>query len=167
MALMQMLIWWENVEDWHCPSPGLFAALYLEFPELLLISYVKPMENILPLSPKLGQGKLTSLLRWDVKMDKFDMKTKFKKQRNGSIRCRNLRSIEWYQKTYVQISWDNPLNDYSEMFSSTQLHYMENLASTVILHKIEYYNKETLLYIIWTLYSVINRAIINTKIILG
>jgi hypothetical protein len=22
--------------------------------------------------------------------------------------CRNLRSIEWYQKTYVQISWDYP-----------------------------------------------------------
>jgi hypothetical protein len=38
-----------------------FAAPYLEFPELSLISYVKPMEKILPLSPGLGQGKLTTL----------------------------------------------------------------------------------------------------------
>jgi hypothetical protein len=64
--------------------------------------YVKPMENILPLSPGLGQGKLT--IRWDEKIEKFDTKTKFKKQTNGSIRGKNLRSIEWYQKTYVQIS---------------------------------------------------------------
>jgi hypothetical protein len=27
---------------------------------------------------------------------------------NGSVRDRNLRSIEWYQKTYVQISCDYP-----------------------------------------------------------
>jgi hypothetical protein len=31
-----------------------------------------------------------------------------RQQTNGSIRCRNLRSIEWYKKTYVQISWDYP-----------------------------------------------------------
>jgi hypothetical protein len=43
----------------HCPSQRLFAATYLELPGLSLISYVKPMENILPLSPGLGQGKLT------------------------------------------------------------------------------------------------------------
>jgi hypothetical protein len=35
----------ENFEDGHCPSPGLFAALNLELPELSLISYVKPIEN--------------------------------------------------------------------------------------------------------------------------
>jgi hypothetical protein len=28
-----------------CPSPGLFAAPYLEPPELSLISYVKPMHG--------------------------------------------------------------------------------------------------------------------------
>jgi hypothetical protein len=28
------------LEDGHCPSPGLFAAPYLEFPELSLISYM-------------------------------------------------------------------------------------------------------------------------------
>jgi hypothetical protein len=43
----------------HCPSLGLLAAPYLELQELSLISYVKPMENVLPLSPGLGQGKLT------------------------------------------------------------------------------------------------------------
>jgi hypothetical protein len=40
-ALMQMLIWRENFEDGHCPSPGLFAAPHLEFPELSLFSYVQ------------------------------------------------------------------------------------------------------------------------------
>jgi hypothetical protein len=58
-----MLFWRKNFEDGHCPGPGLFAALYLELPELSLISYVKvkPMENVLPLSPGMGQGKLTAL----------------------------------------------------------------------------------------------------------
>jgi hypothetical protein len=55
-----MLFWRKNVEDEHCPSPGLFAAPYLEIPELSLTSYVKPMENILPSSTGLGQGKLTT-----------------------------------------------------------------------------------------------------------
>jgi hypothetical protein len=35
-------------------------------------------------------------LRWDAKIEKFDTKTKFKKQTNGSVRCMSLRSIEWY-----------------------------------------------------------------------
>jgi hypothetical protein len=56
-----MLFWQEIFEDGHCPSSGLRAPPYLELPELSLISYVKPMENILPLSPGLGQGKLTTL----------------------------------------------------------------------------------------------------------
>jgi hypothetical protein len=60
-GLMQMLFWRENFEDGHFPSPGLFAATYLEFPELSLISYVKPIDKILPLSPGLGQGKLITL----------------------------------------------------------------------------------------------------------
>jgi hypothetical protein len=58
---MQMLFWRTNFEDGHCPSSGLFAAPYLEFPELSFISYVKPIEKVLPLSPGLGQGKLTTL----------------------------------------------------------------------------------------------------------
>jgi hypothetical protein len=57
-----MLVWRKNFEDGHCPRPGLCAAPppYLELPELSLIPYVKvkPMENILPLSLGLGQGKL-------------------------------------------------------------------------------------------------------------
>jgi hypothetical protein len=60
-ALMQMLFWRKIFENKHCPSLGLFAASYLELLELSLISYVKPMENILPLSPGLVQGKLTML----------------------------------------------------------------------------------------------------------
>jgi hypothetical protein len=48
MVLMQMLFWWKNFDDEKCPSPGLFSAAYryLEFPELSLISYVKPKEKI-------------------------------------------------------------------------------------------------------------------------
>jgi hypothetical protein len=63
-----MLFWWKNVEDGNCPSLRLFAAPYLEFPELLLISYVKPIEKYLAFEPRTGakyqicsQGKLTTL----------------------------------------------------------------------------------------------------------
>jgi hypothetical protein len=59
-VLMQMLFWRKIFEDGHCPSPGLFAAPYLELPELSF-SCVKSIENILLLSPGLGQGKLTAL----------------------------------------------------------------------------------------------------------
>jgi hypothetical protein len=45
---MQILFFAENFEDGRCPSPGLFAALYLELSELSLISYVKPMEISCP-----------------------------------------------------------------------------------------------------------------------
>jgi hypothetical protein len=45
-----------------------FAALYLEFPELLFISYVKPIAKYLAFEPRTGtktqiysQGKLTML----------------------------------------------------------------------------------------------------------
>jgi hypothetical protein len=82
---MQMLFWRKIFEDEHCPSPGLFAifaAPYLGFPELSLISYVKSIEKILPLS---SDWERVSSLRWDAKMEKFDTKTKFKKFTNGSI----------------------------------------------------------------------------------
>jgi hypothetical protein len=46
-----MLFLRKNFEDGHCASLGLFAAPYLEFPELSIISYVKPIEKVLPLSP--------------------------------------------------------------------------------------------------------------------
>jgi hypothetical protein len=44
-------------------GPGLFAAPYLELPELSLISNVKLMKkaSILQLSPGRGQGNLTTL----------------------------------------------------------------------------------------------------------
>jgi hypothetical protein len=60
-----MLVWRKSFEDGNTPSPGLFAAPYLEFTELSLISYVKkPIEKFkifLPLSPGMGQSKLTTL----------------------------------------------------------------------------------------------------------
>jgi hypothetical protein len=45
----------------NTPVSELFAAPYLELLELPLISYVyvKQIENILPLSRGLGQGKVT------------------------------------------------------------------------------------------------------------
>jgi hypothetical protein len=52
---MEMLFWRKNFDDGNCPSSGLFAAPYLEFPELSLICYVNPIEKyFLPLSPGLG-----------------------------------------------------------------------------------------------------------------
>jgi hypothetical protein len=54
------LFWRTNFEDGNCPSPGLFAATYFEFPELSFISYVKPIEKYLAFEPGQGQG-ITSL----------------------------------------------------------------------------------------------------------
>jgi hypothetical protein len=42
-----------------------------------------------------SQGKLTSR---DTKIEKFDMKTKFKKQKNMLPKDRNFRFIDCYQK---------------------------------------------------------------------
>jgi hypothetical protein len=39
------------------------------------------MENILPLSPGLGQGKLT--INWDAKIVTLDTKTKFKSKQTA------------------------------------------------------------------------------------
>jgi hypothetical protein len=47
-----MLFWRKNFEDGNCPSLGLFAALYLEFPDLSLISYVKPIVKYLAFEPR-------------------------------------------------------------------------------------------------------------------
>jgi hypothetical protein len=58
-----MLFWRKIFEDGHCPSPGLFAAPYLEFLELSLISYVKPSIVDPDPDPKLfaGSGSVTGL----------------------------------------------------------------------------------------------------------
>jgi hypothetical protein len=57
-----MLVWRKNFEDGNTPRPGLFAALYLEFTELSLISYVKTIEKYLSFEPRsIGHGKLTML----------------------------------------------------------------------------------------------------------
>jgi hypothetical protein len=42
---MQKLLWWKSFEDGNCPNPGLFETPDLEFPELSLICYVKPIET--------------------------------------------------------------------------------------------------------------------------
>jgi hypothetical protein len=49
-----MLVWRINFEDRNCPRPGLFAALYLEFPELILISNVNSIEKIFAFEPLIG-----------------------------------------------------------------------------------------------------------------
>jgi hypothetical protein len=53
------------------------------------------MENILPLSPGLGQVKLHTLT---CENRKIRHENEFKKLTNSFLRCRSLRSIEWYQK---------------------------------------------------------------------
>jgi hypothetical protein len=56
-----------------------------------------------------------SSLHWDVKMEKFDMKTKFREQSNGSISCRNLwmvlkkymwksRNLQWIPEPNLLLS---------------------------------------------------------------
>jgi hypothetical protein len=54
---MQMLVWRKNFDDGNdgnTPSPGLFAAPYLDFTALSLISYVKPTEKYLAFEPRTG-----------------------------------------------------------------------------------------------------------------
>jgi hypothetical protein len=59
------MFWRKNFADGNCPSPGLFAASFLEFPELSLMSI---SEKYLAFEPWAGtksqifsQGKLTTL----------------------------------------------------------------------------------------------------------
>jgi hypothetical protein len=63
MVLMQILVWRKIFKDGNGPSPGLFAAPYLEFPELSLISFVKPIEKYLAFEPRTEteMGKLKNL----------------------------------------------------------------------------------------------------------
>jgi hypothetical protein len=117
LGFMQMLFWRTNFEDGNCPNPGLFAAWYLQFPGRSLITCVKPVENYLVFDPQTGtkfqidsQGKLTMLR---CKNRKIRHKTKFKKQMNGSIRCMNSRSIEYYQKYVCKSGETFPLRVYS------------------------------------------------------
>jgi hypothetical protein len=57
-----MLFWRKSFEDGNCPSPGLFAAPDLEYPELSLIFYVKPIAKYLAFEPRSGtKSKLTTL----------------------------------------------------------------------------------------------------------
>jgi hypothetical protein len=60
-------------------SGALRSPVLKEFPELSFIPYVKPIENILPLSPVVGVSASSthrvSSLRQDAKIEKFDAKT--------------------------------------------------------------------------------------------
>jgi hypothetical protein len=94
-ALMQMLFWRTIFEDVHCPSPGHFTAPYLWLPELSIISCVKPMANFLPLSPGLGQGKLT-MLRCEIRKIRDENEIQ-----KANERRRKLRSIEWYTQKNI------------------------------------------------------------------
>jgi hypothetical protein len=59
-----------------------------------------------------SQSKLATLRRENRKIwHENEMK---KKQTNGYIKGRNLRSIEWYQKTYVYILWGYPINLFND-----------------------------------------------------
>jgi hypothetical protein len=93
-----MLFLRENFEDGKCPT-GLLQSRTLKFysyPELFLIFNVKPIEKYLAFEPWTenkyqlhSKGKLTTPRRENRKI---------RHETNVSIRCRNLRSIEWYQK---------------------------------------------------------------------
>jgi hypothetical protein len=51
-----MLFRRKNFEDGNSPSLGLFAAPDLEYQELSLISYIKPIEKYLDFEPRTGTG---------------------------------------------------------------------------------------------------------------
>jgi hypothetical protein len=79
-------------------SPQYLEFLLLQYSELLLISYVKLIEKDLAFVPGLGLNASSthrlSSLRRDGKIENFDTKTKFKKQKNMLPESRNLRSID-------------------------------------------------------------------------
>jgi hypothetical protein len=74
------------------------------YPELTLISYEKPIEKYPGLGPNPRSTHTISSLLEDVKIEKFDTKTKLKKQANSSVTGRNFRFIEWYTKKHMCIS---------------------------------------------------------------
>jgi hypothetical protein len=103
-GLMQMLFWRKIFEDEHCPSPWLLQPstfyYFYYYPELLLISYVKPIEKYLAFEPRTGiklhSTHRVSSQRRDAKINKkFDMQLKFKKQKNMLPKGRILKSIDW------------------------------------------------------------------------
>jgi hypothetical protein len=47
-----MLFLRKNFEDGNCPSLGLFAAPYLDSPELLAISNIKPIKKYFAFEPQ-------------------------------------------------------------------------------------------------------------------
>jgi hypothetical protein len=53
---MQLLFWQKNFDNRNSPSPGLFSALDLQYPELSLLYYVKPIEKYLALELRTGTG---------------------------------------------------------------------------------------------------------------
>jgi hypothetical protein len=77
-----------------------------------IISYLKPIEKYLDFEPRSGtksqiysQGKLTMLRNKNLKI----------RHRNNILKPNEWLykvSIEWYQKTYAQISWDYPFKNY-------------------------------------------------------
>jgi hypothetical protein len=101
-----MLFWRNNIEDRNCPSPGLLAAP--EYPGLSLISYVKPIEKYLAFEPRGGsksqlysQSKLTTLRR---EILKIRQENEILNAKEPSPYVQEFQSIEWYKKSYVQMS---------------------------------------------------------------
>jgi hypothetical protein len=72
-----MLVWRKNFKEGNCPSLGLFAAPYFEFPELFLSS---------GLGVNASSTHKVSSLRRDEKIEKFATKTKFKKAKGACSR---------------------------------------------------------------------------------
>jgi hypothetical protein len=77
MGLMQMLFWRKNFKDGNCPYWGSLqpCTVLFEFPEVALISCVKPIEKYLVFEPWTGtksqiysQSKLTTLICENLKI---------------------------------------------------------------------------------------------------
>jgi hypothetical protein len=76
------------------------------------------MENILPLSPELGQGKLTTR----CKNKNIRHENDFLKANEWLHKVWELKIYRMVPKTYVQISWDYPFNVY-DSYSSNEFFY--------------------------------------------
>jgi hypothetical protein len=67
---MHMLFWRKIFEDGKCPISGFSAAPDLEYPELLLISYAKPIkEKYLACEPRSGTKSQGPHLRGEPRVE--------------------------------------------------------------------------------------------------
>jgi hypothetical protein len=108
-------LFWKNFEAGKCPTRALlqlWTGIFTTIRSSSLISNVKPIENILPMSPGMGlsvkSNHRLSSVRRDAKIENSTRKRNFKGKRTRSVCVGILQIYRMTPKTYYLISWDYP-----------------------------------------------------------